>query len=403
MIKHILETTEKIMEGLLPYQTFAKELEANEDYDQNEKNVVRNLVNSMLNRYYRYFYSLTENKETDLTTKEVLAISLFSFNVEKNITKLSYEELLSALPADSQLKIEERYPEKDFPIRIPQSFHTENLALSFATRFSAPLYLVEQLIADIGKKNILKFLSTRPQESCGLINTNKVSSLVFFSKHKDFSPLEKEGQFTYTGKEFIKKTKAYTDNEIVLTTQSMLDIAALVDGSKPKSLLFVQYEDTSLILLLALLYPEVTIHYTADEQKSKFILQHLIRKFNLSNVTYVTAIAQTYDLVITTLSSTKINGNIRHRDFYFRLPLDLNEVTLKAREELNSVKDYVNDGQNLVFVTNTALRSETHYQALTFIRDNPEFKLEKEKQYFHFIPFHETVYFALFKKGANEE
>ncbi len=403
MIKHILETTHNIMKGSLPYQTFARELTNSSDYDDQGKAVVRNLVNALLNRYYRYFYSVTLNEEHDYTTEEILALALYSFNVEKKVTTITYEELLRSLPADSQIKIEERYPEDSFPIRIPQSFHSENLALSFAARFSAPLYLIEQLIADIGKKNILRFLSSRPQEACGLINTKVISSDEFFANNPDFKHGEKVDQFTYEGKTFIKKTNAYINNEVILTTRSMLDIAELVATKQPQTLLFVQYEDTSLILLLALLYPEITIHYTADEQKSKYIMQHLVRKFDLENITYVTSIAQTYDLVVTTLSSSSINGNIRHRDFYFRLPTDLTSISESAKTQLAGIKDYVIDDGNLIFVTSTALRAETHYQALTFIRDNPEFNLEKEKQYFHFNPFHETVYYAFFKKGHNDK
>lgn len=403
MIKHIIDTTNKIIKGTLPYQTFAKELSANESFNNIKQQAIRTLVNALLNRYYRYLYSLTKNEETNLTTEEVLALSLYSFNVEKHVLKLSYEELLSALPASSQVKLEEKYPETVFPIKIPQGLHSESLALLYATRFSAPYFLIEQLIADIGKKNILKFLSIRPKEASGLINTNIISDEEFFDKHKEFSKGEKPGHFIYNGKDFIKKTKPYVDNEIILTTQSMLEIAELIASVSPKDLLFVQYDDTSLVLLLALLYPEITIHYTAEEPKSRFILQHLVRKFALKNISYVNSIAQTYDMVVTSLSSSNINGNIRHRDFYFRLPVDLNEITEKAKEQLLSVKDYVKDEGNLIFVTSTALRSETHYQALSFIRDHSDFYLEKEKQYFHFNEYHETVYYAFFKKGLNDE
>lgn len=403
MIKYIIETTKSIMEGTLPYQTFTKDLGESENFSDVEKHAVRTLVNALLNRYFRYYYSLTKNEETTLTTEEVLALALFSFNSEKNVMKMTYEELLSALPANSQVKLEEKYPLTSFPIRIPQGLHLENLALSYATRFSAPYFLIEQLIVDIGKKNILKFLSQRPFEACGLVNQKLITPTDFFAKHKAFVPGEKEGHFVYKGKEFLKKTKPYIDNEIILTTQSMLDIAELIGDSAPSNLLFVQYKDTSLVLLLALLYPEITIHFTAEEPKSRFILQHLVRKFDLKNLSYVNSIAQTYDLVVTSLEGSNINGNIRYRDFYFRLPQDLNSITLKAKEQLLSVKDYVKDEGNLIFLTYTALRAETHYQALSFIRDHGEFNLEKEKQYFHFNPFHETVYYAFFKKGLNDK
>lgn len=403
MIKHIIDTTQKIMEGSLPYQAFTKELSQTTDYKEDEKQIIRTLVNGLLNRYYRYFYSLTAGIETKLTTLEILALSLYSFNLEKNVMKMSYEEFVSALPTDVQIKLERDYPPTSFPIKIPAFDRTEQLALSYAARFSAPLSLIEQLINDIGKKNILKFLSKRPQELTGLVNESLVTSEAFFAAAKDFIKGDKPNQFIYQGSDFIKKTTIYGENKIILASQSLLDIADVICDLNPKTMLFVQHEDTSLILLLSLLYPAMSIHFTANDPKSKFIIQHLIRKFNLKNVAYITNIAQTYDFVFTTLSNSNVNGNIRHRDFYFRLPAQLGAFADTAKGELNAVKDYVNQEGCLVFTVTTALRAETHYQALSFIHENPEFILEREKQFYHFNELHETVYYALFKKGSHDK
>ena len=79
------------------------------------------------------------------------------------------------------------------------------------------------------------------------------------------------------------------------------------------------------------------------------------------------------------------------------------KYAVAASAELRNVQDYVNDNGHLIFLTATALRSETHYQALTFIRDNPAFSLTREKQYFHFNDLHETIYYALLAKDGNVE
>lgn len=402
MIKYILATTKQIMEGTLPYQTFTKELGVS-SFNDGERLSIRQLVNALLNRYYRYYYSLTQNETTSLTTEDVLALALYSFNVEKNVSTFTYDEILATLPVERQVKLETDYPAHSFPIKIPAGIHKEDLALSFAARFSLPLFVVEQLLKDIGKKNILRFLSKRPSENCGLINHNLIEPAAFFAKYPSFKVGKREDSFTYEGKDYIKKTTAYIDNEVILTTQSLLDVAELVGELAPKSMLFMQYEDTSLLLLLALLFPELEIHYSAVEPKSRFILQHLSRKFGLKNVHYMSNITTTYDLVLTTLSGSNLNGNIRHRDFYFRLAPNLEEYATNAASELVGVKDYVNETGSLIFLSATALRSETHYQALSFIRDYPEFTLEREKQYFHFNEQQETIYYALFKKGGNVE
>ncbi len=403
MIKYTLDAAKHIMDGTLPYQVFTKDLNTNEELTTDERQIVRVFVNGLLYRYYRYLYSLTAGQDTNLTTEEVLALALYSFNVEKNITTLAYEDVLKELPAEQQVALESAYPQDTFPIRIPQNFHSEDLVLSFASRFSVPLYIVEQLIKDIGKKNILRFLSKRPSEKSGLINEKIINPADFFTKYPQFKQGAKPNMFIYDGKEYIKKTPAYVNNEIILTTQSLLDVAYLIGELNVKKILFVQNEDTSLFLLLALLFPEVEINYSAKEQKSRFILQHLTRKFALTNVHYVTSITATYDLVVTSLTSSNFNGNIRHRDFYFRVNEDLETYAAAASEELRNVQDYVNDNGHLIFLTATALRSETHYQALTFIRDNPAFSLTREKQYFHFNDLHETIYYALLAKDGNVE
>ncbi len=403
MIKYILSVASEIIDGKLGYQDFTRNLTALEDYSSEEKQAIKVLTNGLLNRYYRYFYSLTSNEASDLNQADVLALALYSYIIEKNIPGFTYEDILKTLPGEKQVVLEEKYPQSSFPIRIPTAFHSEQPALAYASRFSLPLFLVEQLLKDVGNKNIVQFLAKKPLDNYGLINEGKISPEEFFTNYTQFVRGEGNNEFIYNGKDYIKKTKAYNDNEIIIASQSYFEVAALVASLNPASLLFMQFEETSLLLLLALKFPTLPIHYWAKESKSKYILQHLIRKFNLQNVTFVSNIITTYDLVITTLSSSKINSNVRHRDFYFRLNPLLEEYAKEAALELNSVKDYVNEKGALVFLTVTALRAETHYQALSFIRDNSEFILKREKQYFHFHERHETIYYALFAKGEDEK
>lgn len=403
MIKYILSAASEIIDGKIGYQDFMRNLTALEDYSSEEKQSIKILTNGLLNRYYRYFYSLTANEETDLSRDEVLALALYSYRVEKSISGFTYEDILKTLPAEKQVSLEEKYPESSFPIRIPTSFHSDAPALAYASRFSLPLFLVEQLLKDVGNKNIVQFLAKKPLDNYGLINEARIAPTDFFTTYTQFVRGEGANEFIYNGKDYIKKTKPYNDNEIIIAPQGYFEIAHLVESLDPSVVLFMQFEDTSLLLLLALKFPTLPIHYWAKEPKSKYILQHLIKKFNLENVTFVNNIVTTYDLVISTLSSSKINGNIRHRDFYFRLNPELEEYAKEATLELNSVKDYVNEKGNLIMLTATALRAETHYQALSFIRDNPEFILKREKQYFHFHDRHETLYYALFTKGEDEK
>ncbi|OQC11398.1 MAG: hypothetical protein BWX74_00203 [Tenericutes bacterium ADurb.Bin087] len=403
MIKHILNTTEKIIDGSLAYQQFSKDLKQDTTYSQAEKHQIRTLVNALLNRYFRYLYSLTEGEESTLKCDELLALGLFSFNREKKVMPLSYEDFLAALPTETQVKFEEEYPDSSFPIKIPKHFHSENQALSLAARFSIPLPVVEQLLSDIGRKNLLKFLTNRYRETYGLINHAVISDDEFFAKMQLFTRGFKPGEFEYKGKDYIKKTPAYNNNEIVIASQTLLDVVDIIEGTKPKTLLFVQHEDTSLMLVLALKYPEIQIHFYKDDNRSRYIVRHLVRKFALENVTYIDKITQTYDFVLTTLQSSNINGDIRHRDFYFRLPENLQFFAAKGREELDDLKDYVADDGYLMFITTTVLRFETHLQAVAFVRDYPEFELKLEKQHFHFTPNNETLYFALLKKGVHVE
>ena len=117
MIKHILETSKQIMDGTLLYQNFTKQLNSSSEFSTEEKHKIRLLVNALLNRYFRYYYSLTGGEETSLTTDEILALALYSYNVEKNIVELTYDEVLKTLPVDVQVRLEEDYPAEVFPIR----------------------------------------------------------------------------------------------------------------------------------------------------------------------------------------------------------------------------------------------------------------------------------------------
>lgn len=403
MVKHILELTEQIIVGSLAYQDFGKNLKQDNQYDQADKHHIRMLVNGLLNRYYRYFYSLTRGEETTLTRFEVLALSLFSFNREKKIMPLTYKDFLSALPEDTQTKFKEEYPEESFPIRIPKELHNENPALSVAARFSMPLPLVKQMLSDIGRKNFLKFMTNRYKDTYGLVNHDVISDDDFFNNRPLFVPSSVPGEFEYRGKEFIKKSAPYNDHEIVTVSKSLLEVIDVIESKKPTELLLVQHEDTSLMLALALRYPEIKIDFYKSDSRSRYIVRHLVRKFNLTNVHYIERVTKNYDFVVSSLPSSNINGDIRHRDFYFRFPENLQFYAAKAREELDELKNYVSDEGHLMFLTTTVLRFETHLQAIGFVRDYPEFELILEKQHFHFAPHSETLYYALLKKGAHVE
>lgn len=403
MVNKIIQTAHELIKQKITYLTFQDNLKKDESFNSDEKKKIRFFVNQILARYYRHLYILDFYFDPFLNEKTIITLTLYAVEEKYKELGLSYVDVLGYLNPSDQMRVEEFLKPHYFPLRIPEEIISKDKNLSLAIRFSVPIHLIELLQKDIGKKNVINFLAKFYRDNEGVVNLKDEEVDEFFTANKDFVMGITANTFVYEGASKIKDTPQYKDGKVIIASRSLQEISDEISRLPIKKILFHQFEESVLILLLALKLKDRELTYFTNKPKSRFVMQHLVDKFSLKNVKIVQKITQTYDLVVTTITSSNINGDLKHRDFYIRLPEDLSEFTARAKEEISGELNYVNEQGYYMFITKTVVRQETHYQTLNLLNVQSNLALLKEKQFFHFNDGHESLYYALFKKEIKQE
>ena len=398
-----IKSLHEIVKNNLSFQDYARALKNDSSYTDEEKRKIRMLVNQVINFYFRYEHIINYEEVEPFSLRAVILLATYSVNKRRNFLSFSYEEMLG-LALEEQEKIAAKYPEQSFPLRIPETMSRENPDLNVATRFSVPLFLVEKLREDIGKKNIIKFFANRYEERYGIVNEKIKHVETFYAEHPEFDYDPINETFYYKERNYLKDTVPYREGEIIVSSHSVLDMYDRIILLNPVKVLFNLYDGTNLLLLFAFLNPDLEIVANVPSLKARRILEHLIKKFELTNVRTKAPHEEKFDLVVSCLSNSMLNGNVRYRDLYLTLPEDFGKFSEKAKKELYASVKNVSDTGHLLMITNTIIRDETHYQILNFLKDYNDFTLVREKQHFHFNKGHESLYYALLaKKEIIEE
>ncbi len=397
-----LRSLHEIISGNVSFQQYTRILKNDANYDEDEKRQIRMLVNQVINFYFRYENIVNYGEEEPFSLRSIILLALYSTNIRRGFVAFSYEEMLK-MAGEDEARISAKYSSEDFPLRIPETLSKENFELSLATRFSVPLFLIEKLRDDIGRRNIVRFFTKRYEERYGIVNEKIKDVEKFYEKYPEFTYDAINETFIYSARGYLKDTAAYKNGEVIVSSYSVLDMYDRIIALNPKTVLFNLYDNSNLLLLFAFLNPDINVVANIPSLKARRILEHLTKKFELTNIRVRQAHEEQFDLVVVCLTNSNINGNVRHRDLYLKLQDDFAKSVDKANKELALSASNVNVNGHLLMMTNTVIRDETHYQALNFLKAHEDFNLLREKQHFHFNDGHESLYYALFTKVESIE
>ena len=105
------------------------------------------------------------------------------------------------------------------------------------------------------------------------------------------------------------------------------------------------------------------------------------------------------DLVIADLPCSGLGTMKKKPDIRFRMTEETEKsLVLLQREILNTVRWYVKPGGSLLFSTCTIDRMENEENTAWFLNENPQFSLERERQFFPDEGEYDGFYIAKFRR-----
>ena len=90
-------------------------------------------------------------------------------------------------------------------------------------------------------------------------------------------------------------------------------------------------------------------------------------------------------------------------DYFLRFDIEkLDELIANQGKALQEASSQVEDGGYLLYLVDTISRKETMGLIADFLKNNENFSLVRDKQYFPYKKYGGSYYFAVLKKGAND-
>ena len=230
----------------------------------------------------------------------------------------------------------------------------------------------------------------------------------------DFAATSVSGILLYKGKTPLRKLDLYKEGKIYLErplTKKILDEHKVHEPSE--ILLYNGNADASLEKELLESYGSaIGLNLATPDVDSKIEITKSIKDMGLHNVNFFSApdplsmdasISKKQNLVICAPDSTNFDQIRSTPDFLLRFQRERMDGLLEGEKNaLQGCAKYVEKDGLLIYMVYTLSWKESHVAIANFLRDNPEFKLEGDTQFFPYQEDGSALYVALLRHGNGE-
>jgi 16S rRNA (cytosine967-C5)-methyltransferase len=324
-------------------------------------------------------------------------VFLNQFLLEREIPKTTIDELLSlAAPGknliDPQIK--------------------ENSITFLGIKYNTPEWLVLMWIKHFGLTITLKILSTnnKPVLQACRVNTLKTTTDQLLKQFPDLSETPVEDTVIYLGKEPLKNHSAYIQNLIFQQRLAVTDIVKQFSFDNVKGeMLLVETRPQALYLELPV-YTEqkIRINIVTNAIERKLAMQKSLHAFQFSNIALyesepkglITYLSKKQDVVMVIPQCSKFDLIRSLPDFFIHFKQeDLDGLIVAQKEALFESSQFVEERGLLFYGVNTMNQKEGKLLIEEFLKEQPQFSLIQEFQYFPFDKFNTALYVAAMRKS----
>ena len=288
----------------------------------------------------------------------------------------------------------------------------ENSITFLGIKYNTPEWLVLMWIKHFGLTITLKILSTnnKPVLQACRVNTLKTTTDQLLKQFPDLCETPVEDTVIYLGKEPLKNHSAYIQNLIFQQRLAVTDIVKQFSFDNVKGeMLLVETRPQALYLELPV-YTEqkIRINIVTNAIERKLAMQKSLHAFQFSNIALyeseprglITYLSKKQDVVMVIPQCSKFDLIRSLPDFFIHFKQeDLDGLIVAQKEALFESSQFVEERGLLFYGVNTMNQKEGKLLIEEFLKQQPQFSLIQEFQYFPFDKFNTALYVAAMRKS----
>ena len=412
LAKDILQ---KIIVEKIPFSLALKQAFKKGDISKEDRSVISAVVGCAL-RHFIVMERLIKDAYPDIENDGFVAL-LVAFSNAMFIKKMNQEEC-NAL-AQSFLK-EDDQPVKDFiaPYLEDKKLVPEEIEVGsfdfLSYRYNTPMPIIKMWNKQFGSLTTSRILraNSKPSPVVLRINNVKISDEDFFAQFPEFEAGDIPGIALYKGEDKFKNSQIYEKQLGYPLTPAFKEMLDEGDVDLLRGFaVYAEYPNDLLVELSSRFENINNVEFVAGSYSAFINTKNALAKSSISGVnvyeagvsSIITCISKPVHTFLVMPESSRLNLLQVLPDYFLRFDIEkLDDLIANQNKALQEASAQVEDGGYLLYLVDTISRKETMGLVNEFLRNNENFSLVRDKQYFPYKKYGGSYYFAVLKKGAND-
>ena len=412
LAKDILQ---KIIFEKIPFSLALKQAFKKGDISKEDRSVISAVVGCAL-RHFIVMERLIKDAYPDIEGDGFTAL-LIAFSNALFIKKMNQDEC-NAL-AQSFLKKEDQKVEEfiapylEGKKLVPEEIEVGSFEF-LSYRYNTPLSVIKMWNKQFGQVTTSRILkaNSKPSPVVLRINNNKISDEDFFAQYPDFESTDVPGIALFKGEGKFKNSEVFEKQLAAILTPAFKEM--LDDGDIDLLRGFAVYAEypNDLFVELSSRFNNINnVEFVAGSYSAFINTKNALAKSNINGVnvyeagvsSIITCISKPVHTFLVMPESSRLNLLQVLPDYFLRFDIEkLDELIANQGKALQEASAQVEDGGYLLYLVDTISRKETMNLIAEFLKNNENFSLVRDKQYFPYKKYGGSYYFAVLKKGAND-
>ena len=412
LAKDILQ---KIIVEKIPFSLALKQAFKKGDISKEDRSVISAVVGCAL-RHFIVMERLIEDAYQDIESDGFAAL-LVAFSNALFIKKMNQDEcnaLAQSFLKEDDQKVEEFIgPYLEGKKLVPEEIEVGSFEF-LSYRYNTPLSVIKMWNKQFGQVTTSRILkaNSKPSPVVLRVNNVRISDEDFFNQYPDFESTDIPGIALYKGEGKFKNTEVFEKQLANVLTPAFKE--ALDDGDVDLLRGFAVYAEypNDLFVELSSRFNNINnVDFVAGSYSAFINTKNALAKSNINGVnvyeagvsSIITCISKPVHTFLVMPESSRLNLLQVLPDYFLRFDIEkLDELIANQGKALQEASSQVEDGGYLLYLVDTISRKETMGLIADFLKNNENFSLVRDKQYFPYKKYGGSYYFAVLKKGAND-
>ena len=412
LAKDILQ---KIIVEKIPFSLALKQAFKKGDISKEDRSVISAVVGCAL-RHFIVMERLIKDAYQDIESDGFAAL-LVAFSNALFIKKMNQDEcnaLAQSFLKEDDQKVEEFIgPYLEGKKLVPEEIEVGSFEF-LSYRYNTPLSVIKMWNKQFGQVTTSRILkaNSKPSPVVLRVNNVRISDEDFFNQYPDFESTDIPGIALYKGEGKFKNTEVFEKQLANVLTPAFKE--ALDDGDVDLLRGFAVYAEypNDLFVELSSRFNNINnVDFVAGSYSAFINTKNALAKSNINGVnvyeagvsSIITCISKPVHTFLVMPESSRLNLLQVLPDYFLRFDIEkLDELIANQGKALQEASSQVEDGGYLLYLVDTISRKETMGLIADFLKNNENFSLVRDKQYFPYKKYGGSYYFAVLKKGAND-